>query len=275
MVKSLTYKKGRISYSVYGEGKPVLLIHGFAEDGNIWENQVTRFKEVYQLIVPDLPGSGKSDFIPEVFTMEDHADMLVELLKAEKIEAADVVGHSMGGYIALAFAEKHPEMMNSLCLFHSSSYADNEEKIATRQKAIQFIKQNGSLKFLQQATPNLFSDNTKQRKPDMVEEIINRYSNFNPNSLVHYYEAMIQRPDRSEVLRKFAKPVLIIAGDHDTAVPPKHSLEQSYLPELSYFQALKNSGHMGMLEEPGESNQVLGEFLNGTLTSYVPVFNPG
>ncbi|RYZ56371.1 MAG: alpha/beta hydrolase [Sphingobacteriales bacterium] len=275
MVKSLTYKKGRISYSVYGEGKPVLLIHGFAEDSNIWENQVTRFSKMYKLIVPDLPGSGKSDFIPEVFTMEDHADMLVEILRAENTETADIIGHSMGGYIALAFAEKYPEMMNTICLFHSSSYADTEEKIGTRKKAIQFIKQNGSLKFLEQATPNLFSDHTKQQRPELVPEIIDRYSNFNPNSLVHYYEAMIQRPDRSEILRKIAKPVLIIAGDHDTAVPPKHSLEQSYLPELSYFQALKNSGHMGMLEEPGESNQVLGEFLNGTLTSYVPVFNPG
>ncbi len=275
MVKSLTYKKGRISYSVHGEGKPVLLIHGFGEDSNIWENQVNRFNERYKLIIPDLPGCGKSDFIPEVFSMDDHADLLAELLKAEKSETADLIGHSMGGYIAMAFAEKYPEMMNSLCLFHSSAYADTEEKIATRKKAIQFIQQNGAHKFLQQATPNLFSEYTKQHQPGLVEEIIDRYSNFNPNTLVHHYEAMIQRPDRSEVLRKIAKPVLIIAGDHDTAVPPKHSLEQSYLPELSYFQALKNSGHMGMLEEPGESNQVLGEFLNGTLTSYVPVFNPG
>ena len=257
MVKSLSYQKGRISYSVYGKGKPVLLIHGFAEDGTIWENQVNRFKEDYQLIVPDLPGSGKSDFIPEVFSMADHADMLEQLLKAEDIAAADIIGHSMGGYIALAFAEKYHERMTGLCLFHSTAYADTEEKIESRRKSIQFIKQNGSLKFLQQATPNLFSDQTKNEDPALVEEIINRYSNFNPNSLVHYYEAMIQRPDRSEVLRKVPKPVLFIAGEHDTAIPIKHMLEQSYLPELSYFHSLKNSGHMGMLEEPANSNNYL------------------
>src|SRR5918993_1418534 len=202
MVKSLSHKKGRISYSVYGEGKAVVLVHGFAEDGTIWDNQVTRFKDEFRLIVPDLPGSGKSDFIPEVFSMDDHADMLENLLNQENVEAADIIGHSMGGYIALAFAEKHVDRMTGLCLFHSSSYADTDEKIESRRKSIQFIKQNGSLKFLQQATPNLFSDKTKAENPGLVEEIINRYSNFNPNSLVHYYEAMIQRPDRSELLRK-------------------------------------------------------------------------
>jgi pimeloyl-ACP methyl ester carboxylesterase len=261
MEKSLSYKKGRIHYSVYGEGKPVLLIHGFAEDGTIWQNQVTRFKDSFQLIVPDLPGSGKSDFIPEVFSMDDHADMLAELLRKENVESAITIGHSMGGYIALALAEKYPEMLTSLCLFHSSSYADTEEKKETRRKSIQFIKQNGALKFLEQATPNLFSGATKEAHPDLVTEIINRYSNFNPNSLVHYYEAMIQRPDRSEILRKIAKPVLIIAGEHDTAVPPKHSQEQSYLPELSYFRTLQNSGHMGMLEEPATSNLFLEQIL--------------
>jgi len=257
MIKSFSYKKGRISYSDYGKGKPVLLIHGFGEDGTIWENQVSRFKEDFRLIVPDLPGSGKSDFIPEVFSMDDHADMLEQLLIEENIEAADLIGHSMGGYIALAFAGKYHEKMTGLCLFHSTAYADTEEKKESRRKSIQFIKQNGSLKFLQQATPNLFSDQTKNENPALVEEIINRYSNFNPNSLVHYYEAMIQRPDRSEVLRKVPKPVLFIAGEHDAAIPIKHMQEQSYLPELSYFHSLKNSGHMGMLEEPANSNHFL------------------
>ena len=257
MIKSLSYQKGRISYADYGKGKPVLLIHGFGEDSAIWENQVSRFKDEFRLIVPDLAGSGKSDFIPEVFSMDDHADILEQILRTEDIEAADIVGHSMGGYIALAFAEKYHERMTGLCLFHSTAYADTEEKKESRRKSIQFIKQNGSLKFLQQATPNLFSDQTKNENPALVEEIINRYSNFNPNSLVHYYEAMIQRPDRSEVLRKVPKPVLFIAGEHDSAIPIKHMQEQSYLPELSYFHSLKNSGHMGMLEEPANSNRYL------------------
>jgi pimeloyl-ACP methyl ester carboxylesterase len=239
MTKSFSYKKGRINYAIYGEGRPVLLIHGFGEDSQVWVNQVDFLSGSFQLIVPDLDGSGQSDFIPEVFSMDDHAEMLAALLRSENIEAAHIVGHSMGGYIALALAEKHPEMLLSLCLFHSSAYADNEEKIASRRKSIQFIKQNGSQKFLEQSTPNLFSDITKEKKPELAQELITRYSNFNPNSLVHYYEAMIQRPDRSEVLRKIAKPVLIIAGDHDNAINPKHSLEQSFLPELSYFQALK------------------------------------
>ncbi|RYZ50310.1 MAG: alpha/beta hydrolase [Sphingobacteriales bacterium] len=111
---------------------------------------------------------------------------------------------------------------------------------------------------------HFFLTTPKKDNPALVEEIINRYSNFNPNSLVHYYEAMIQRPDRSEVLRKVPKPVLFIAGEHDAAIPIKHMQEQSYLPELSYFHSLKNSGHMGMLEEPANSNHYLEILLNNS-----------
>lgn len=261
MEKTLSHKKGRISYSIVGSGKPVMLIHGFAEDGRVWQQQLNQFGTDYQLIIPDLAGSGKSDFIPEIFSMDDHAEVLMQILNEEKISSATVIGHSMGGYIALAFAEKYPEMLTALGLFHSSSAADTEEKKESRRKSIQFIKQNGSAKFIQQTTPNLFSDATKEQTPGLVEEIITRYSNFNPNSLVHYYEAMIQRPDRSEILRKISKPVLIIAGEHDQAIPVKLSREQSYLPELCYFHSLKNSGHMGMIEEPGNSNLFLGKFL--------------
>lgn len=260
MIKTLSHKKGRISYSIYGTGRPILLVHGFAEDSEIWKNQVNHLSENYRLIVPDLAGSGKSDFIPEIFTMDDHAEMLEHLLRQEKIPSVTIIGHSMGGYIALAFAEKYPTLVKALGLFHSSSAADTEEKKESRRKAIQFIKQNGSKKFLQQTTGNLLSPDSKQKTPGIVQELVDQYSNFNPNSLVHYYEAMIQRPDRSEVLRKIAKPVLIIAGEHDQAIPVKLSQEQSFLPELCYFHSLKNSGHLGMLEQPSESNAILEKF---------------
>src|SRR5687768_13210730 len=98
MTKSLSHNNGSLSYSVYGKGKAVMLVHGFGEDSSIWNNQVSRFKEDFLLIVPDLPGSGKSDFTPEIFSMDDHADLLLQVLDAEKLEAADIVGHSMGGY---------------------------------------------------------------------------------------------------------------------------------------------------------------------------------
>jgi pimeloyl-ACP methyl ester carboxylesterase len=109
----------------------------------------------------------------------------------------------------------------------------------------------------------LFSPAFKLDHPEVVEEIIERYSNFSGDSLVQYYEAMMDRPDRTDILKKSIYPVLFIAGEHDTAIPLDHVMQQSHLPSLSYIHVLKHSGHMGMLEEQELSNQFLREFLTG------------
>ena len=172
-----------------------------------------------------------------------------------------MVGHSMGGYITLAFAEKYPENLSAFGLFHSTAYADSEEKKTIRKKSIDFIIKNGAAEFIKQYTPNLFSDHTKRDHPEMVEEFIRMYDNFNPSSLVSYYEAMMQRSDRSNVLRNFGGPILFIIGENDNAVPFEHSLQQSHIPELSYIHILKNAGHMGMWEASDEANNYLTAFI--------------
>jgi pimeloyl-ACP methyl ester carboxylesterase len=261
MEKRLNYKEGTLFYSTHGKGRPVMLIHGFASDGSEWEKQIPALHDHFQLIVPDLPGSGLSDFNTNVHSMEDHADALAEIITDLELEKATLIGHSMGGYIALAFAEKYPEKLNALGLFHSSAYADTEEKKATRKKGIEFIKEHGVAKFQEQTIPNLFSDLTRKNNPGLVEEIIARFSNLKEESLVDYYQAMMERPDRSSVLKNIGNPVLFIAGEGDKTIPLNLMLEQSHLPGLSYFHILKNSGHMGMLEETDSSNLFLEKFL--------------
>ena len=167
----------------------------------------------------------------------------------------------MGGYITLAFAEKYPELLRAFGLFHSSAFADTEEKKETRRKGIAFIKQHGGGKFIEQATPNLFSDNTKQKSPEMVSDLVKKYTNFSGKSLVSYYDAMISRPDRTNILKKFDGPILFIMGQHDNAIPLKDILLQCHLPRVSYIQLLADSGHMGMLEEPAKSTSFLRKFL--------------
>jgi pimeloyl-ACP methyl ester carboxylesterase len=123
--------------------------------------------------------------------------------------------------------------------------------------------QHGGALFIQQTTPNLFSPLSKAEKGYLIKEIIERYSNFTAESLVQYYESMIARPDRTAILQKSTYPVLFIAGTHDTAVPLEHTMQQSHLPSLSYVHILKQSGHLGMLEEQELSTQYLDEFLAG------------
>jgi len=261
MEKTISYRGKKINYSVQGEGKPVILIHGFAEDATIWAEQVNLLKENFRLVVPDIPGSGKSEMVDQNAGMEDHANCIMAIIDMENISACTMIGHSMGGYIALAFAEKYPEQLNGLGLFHSTTYADSEEKKDARKKSISFIRQYGAAAFVEQTTPNLFSENSKKQNPEVIAALINRYSGFDPLSLISYYEAMINRPDRTEVLKEFSEPVMFIIGEEDKAVPMQHSLEQCHIPAVSFVHVANNTAHMGMIEDSRACTTFLDDFL--------------
>ena len=270
--KNLNYEGHFIYYRVSGNGIPVVFIHGFGEDGEIWNNQVQFLQDRFALIVPDLPGSGRSEMIEDM-SMEALAEVIRNIIDAELPEAPEagsyvshrnnpvVIGHSMGGYVALAFADKYSENLKGLGLFHSTAYPDTEEKKATRRKGIQFIKEHGAFEFLKTANYNLFSQLSKDKMPKLIDEFIDSLRNFSAEALVSYYEAMIKRPDRTATLKKLQIPMLFIAGKHDTAIPLNDVLEQCHLPEISYFHILAESGHLGMIEETEKSNKILNDYL--------------
>lgn len=280
MNKTLNYHNKKILYRVIGNGKPVVLIHGFGEDGNVWWPPPTPPKEglansqpslfgntsltdKFRFIIPDLPGSGKSEMIEDM-SMVGMAEIIHTIIQEEKVEACLVIGHSMGGYITLALVEKYPELVSAFGLFHSSAFADSEEKKAARRKGIDFIREHGAFEFLKSVIPNLFSGYSKQQIPHIIKEFIEQQHNFSDEALVRYYEAMMQRPDRTEQLRKAKMPVLFIMGKYDNAVPLADGLNQCHLPEKSYIHILQNSGHMGMLEETERCNRILEDFLLST-----------
>ncbi len=260
MTKSFVYQNKKIVYRAAGIGKPVILVHGFGEDGNVWNQQAEYLKNNFMVIIPDLPGSGESEIIDDM-SMEGMAEVIHSIIHEENIEACPVIGHSMGGYITLALVEKYYNHVSAFGLFHSSAFADSEEKIATRRKGIAFIKEHGAFEFLKTATPNLFAQTTKDERPALIAELIASLSSFSREALVSYYEAMIQRPDRTEILRKATVPVLFAMGKYDNAIPLADGLKQCHLPEKSYIHILQQSGHMGMLEETEKTNLLLEKFL--------------
>lgn len=290
--KTLSYQNASIHYRVFGSGRPVILVHGFGEDGRIWDKQVEFLQDRFQLIVPDLPGSGRSNMIPDM-SIEGMAELIKWILDAEHssanllrsplqgAEGVVLIGHSMGGYITLAFAEKYPSSLHSFGLLHSSAFADSEEKKAARRKSIECIEKNGAHEFLKTAIPGLFlmgqdgsqlSDPLKPEAssnrgltalshPDPIADLVEKGRAFSPQALICYYEAMINRPDRSSVLKTFPGPVLFIIGKHDKAVPFEHCMKQCHLPSQSHIHILSESAHMGMLEQYGLVNNVLLDFL--------------
>jgi len=245
----------------------------------------------FKFIIPDLPGSGASEMIDDmsmegmaeviknIFDVESSAEVQHEVYSNSKsnfnseVRAAGpspfggsrngtvLIGHSMGGYISLAFAEKYPAYLAGLGLFHSTAYADSEERKATRKKAIESITNNGAPAFLKTMMLNLFSPESRANTPHTVERFIEQTNNFSGTALVSYHNAMMQRPDRTSVLKNLKIPMLIIAGKYDTAAPLNDLLKLCHLPEISYFHILSESGHMGMIEEVEKSNQILNDYL--------------
>src|SRR6185369_952289 len=183
MEKTILYQNKKIFYRNIGSGDPVMLVHGFGEDGNVWDKQVEHLKNKYHLIVPDLPGSGRSEMIDDM-SMDGMAEVLHTIIHEENIDKCTVIGHSMGGYITLALVENYWNHVNAFGLFHSSAFADTDEKKETRKKGIEFIKQNGAFKYLNPTTHHLFSTNSKKQIPNTLNAFIESLKAFTSKALV-------------------------------------------------------------------------------------------
>ncbi len=238
-----------------------MLLHGFAEDGNVWKEQIDFLKNYFTLIVPDLAGSGFSPMNDGQWTMEEHADCIHALLQNENIETCIMLGHSMGGYITLAFAEKYATMLKGFGLVHSTAFADSAEKKEARKKAIELIEKYGAYSFIKSTAPNLFSSSYKKNNADKIEMLIEKGKGFSKEALQRYYSAMMNRPDKTNVLREAKIPVLFIAGKEDVSVILSDVLQQMYLPAISYIYILENTGHMGIWEAAPEVNNAILNFV--------------
>ncbi len=260
----LSYRHQQVAYRVCGTGHPLILLHGFGEDGNIWEQQVATLQESNRIYVPDLPGTGLSASAlaaESEWTIEKFAHVIKEIALNEHLSTFTLLGHSMGGYITLAFAEAYPDMLQGFGLIHSSAYADNKEKIASRNKGIDFINEHGAVKFLEQMIPGLYGDQFKQLHGEEISRHVESMKEISDESLNSYYKAMMVRPDRTHILSEAQKPVLFIIGAEDKTVNLSDSLAQSHLPEESHVTLLENSAHMGMREETMKTTAAIKAYL--------------
>lgn len=269
MQKTFSTTGTKITYDLLGEGFPVVLIHGFGEDRHIWDEQAKYLSSFCQLIIPDLPGSGDSFTTHEnqPSQLEFYADCLYELLKAEQVTTCIMLGHSMGGYITVRFAECYSKIVSGFGLVHSTAFADSEEKKLVRKKGIDAMAEYGAYAFLKTVTPNLFGKKFKAAHPEKVEALAESGNNFSVKSLQQYYRAMMNRPDRTEVIRQAHVPVLFIIGTEDIAAPLNDVLQQTYLAPISYVTILEEAGHMGMWESVEKVNEAIATFIKETATA--------
>ena len=232
----------------------MVLIHGYCETGAVWNGMIRALSD-YRLIIPDLPGFGKSELTAKL-SIDMVAETLVEKLSKKGIEEFIPIGHSLGGYITLAIAEKYPEKIQSFGLFHSSAFADNEEKKEARNQVVRIVEQKGPQFFLK----NFYSGLFHKDLPQLIEELEEKGKSIDGDSIIAYAKAMRDRPDRSSLL-KSGHHKLIVAGDMDNAIPYSASQEMFSIAENSLNITLENVGHMGMYEDTGGAVQAFKKFL--------------
>lgn len=248
-----------IAYYSEGKGDPVVLLHGFCEDSAIWEGYAQGLPDC-RLIRIDLPGFGASQYLPGA-SISDMAEAVHGIVVSLVSTPVILIGHSMGGYVSLAFAERYPYLLRGLGLFHSHPFADLEEKKAGRNKSIAFIDQHGHVPFVRQLIPGLFSPDYVAQHPNRVNYLIDRAGGYGAEAITTALAAMRDRPDRSHVLQGLNVPVLFIIGLLDSAIPHSQSMEQTYLPAVADIQLLDEVAHMGMWEAPEKSLRIIRNFI--------------
>lgn len=265
MIKQIftsTEKCPAIAYTKSGKGPALILIHGFPEDGGLWRLVKDTFSKHFTLLIPDMPGTGKSTFVGEDISIEELAEAVFAVVQ-DAVPAAErvvVCGHSMGGYIALAFAELYSERLAGFGLLHSTTKNDNEEKVLKRQKSIQLIRKGGKEPFINGMIPNLFSPQTKQEQPQLLEEQSNRGQALKDNTLIAFYQAMINRPDRTFIFEGLNVPVLLLMGLYDEVIPNEDGMSLAKFSDVTFVSIMDRSGHMSMLEQPEDFAEALYHF---------------
>lgn len=239
----------KLSYKRYGTGPALMLLHGFPASGNLWSEVQFQLSQHTTLLIPDLPGTGGSDLKNDDTSMDELAHVVPEILDDAGISQCVVAGHSMGGYIALAAAGLFPDRLKGLSLVHSTANSDDEEKKEKRKKAISVIRKGGKDVFIKGMIPPLFSESFRQAHPETIQERIEEGMKIPSESLIAFYNAMIARPGRLEVLSAAGFPVQFILGKEDSTIPWQSVLSQCSLPVRSFVSLYDSCAHMSMLEQ--------------------------
>ncbi len=264
MTRKIEFNNLDISYNISGQGKAIVLLHGYLESKEIWNDFAKELCENFQVIIPDIPGHGKSDLTNERLSVEKMAESVKLILDKENVGKCLLVGHSMGGYVALAFLDLFPELLIGLTLFHSSPYADTQEKKQNRDREINIIRQGKKAQIYNTHFPNTFAKENVEKFTDDIEKCKEVARDMSDDGIIAVLEAMKARPDRSKILKATKIPVQYIIGEKDNFIP-MNILNKLQLPDNSEVVVLENSGHMGFIEDRGNVLNAIIDFVNKDL----------
>jgi pimeloyl-ACP methyl ester carboxylesterase len=249
-----------IFYRESGEGFPLVFLHGYCESHTLWEHFSAELSSGFRVIRPDLPGFGQSGLLPTPFVLADVAIRLADWLASVGVERCVLIGHSLGGYIALEMARHRPGLLAGFGLFNSSAFGDSPEKKENRNKLIDFIAREGVEPFIRTFVPSLFYPARAEEHRQIIERQRQEGNMTAAQTVMAYAAAMRDRPDGMDVLRKYAAVTLLIAGEHDQNVPLEKSRAMAAFLPPGRAHILPGTAHMAMFEQPYSSLEAVLNF---------------
>lgn len=253
-MNTIRYKNIKIAYSNTGKGRAIVLLHGFLENSSMWNFYINNFSQNHQVVTIDLLGHGQTENLSYMHTMEDMADAVHTVLLHLKVSEAVFVGHSMGGYVSLAFAELYPEIVKGIVLLNSTSREDSPERKINRVRAIKAVKQNPDI-FIGMSIANLFSEENRERLSNEIEQVKQQALKTSVQGIISALEGMKARKDREFILHQATFPILLILGKKDTVLNYEDTISQ--IVGTSVELTTLPDGHMSHIE----NKDVLGDIL--------------
>ncbi|MFZ3272789.1 MAG: alpha/beta fold hydrolase [Lutibacter sp.] len=255
---NLLYKNTNVNFTSTGKGSAVVLIHGFLENSSMWQEVSQELSKKNKVICIDLLGHGKTGNLGYIHSMEDQAQMLKAVLNHLKLRKYVVVGHSMGGYVALAFAKLFPESVKGLCLMNSTALPDSEEKKINRDRAIIAVKQNHKT-FIRIAIPMLFSEKNREIFGKEIEQITQEALQLSPQGIIAALEGMKIRKNQTSIYKTAHFPIQMIIGKQDPALDCDLLISQTKNTNVKVIEF--SDGHMSHIENKNGLIKNLSDFI--------------
>lgn len=254
---------GKVYYSDSGEGEPVILLHGYLESSESWNGFAEKLARRFRVISVDLPGHGRSTIFGECHTMEFMATMVKGLLDSLNFSKVFLTGHSLGGYVSLAFLENFPERLKGYSLLHSHPFADTPELIEKREREIKIVKSGKKFLLYPDNVSRMFADENLTKFKESLQFAKDVASRLSDEGIIAVLNGMICRPSRLSVMEAGKVPCLWILGRYDNYISCEQVMAKVTLPGNARVHVLENTGHLGFIEEEEETLELLTGFING------------
>lgn len=254
----MNYKNIEVFYEDQGQGNVVVLLHGFLENSTMWDYLISELSPSYRLITVDLLGHGKTGNLGYVHTMAEMAELVLKVLEHLNIEEFVVIGHSMGGYVALALAKRNQHRLKGICLMNSTYRSDNDGRKSIRKKAIEMVRMNYDL-IVRTSVSNLFAAESKSKFPRAIEMAIDQALQTPVQGYVAAQRGMMEREDLYDFLKHLKTEKLIIVGAKDPIIDYQRILSETLGTTINYKEL--TLGHMSHIENKSENTYIIMQFI--------------